>query len=150
MSDDLINWLLMGTQVPDFDLRLRAYDEIMSERGLVRVKDAEITRLREQLADMGRENNLLKYGPPHIGMSLERIMSDDLREQLAEAERQRDAARAEALEEAAQCCSTEADRCDDAVKWGGSRRYISDCKAAAYAMRDRASAIRALIKEGRT
>lgn len=73
-----------------------------------------------------------------------------LREQLAEAERQRDAARTEALEDAAQCCDTEADRCDDAAKWGGSRRYISDCKAAAYAMRNRAAAIRALIKEDRT
>lgn len=73
-----------------------------------------------------------------------------LREQLAEAERQRDVARAEALEEAARCCDVEADGCDGAVKWGGSRRYIQDCKAAAYAMRDRASAIRALIKEGRT
>jgi hypothetical protein len=73
-----------------------------------------------------------------------------LREHLAEAERQRDVARAEALEEAARCCDVEADGCDDAVKWGGSRRYIQDCKAAAYAMRDRASAIRALIKKGRT
>ena len=72
-----------------------------------------------------------------------------LREQLAEAERQRDVARAEALEDAAQCCADEADRCDDAVKWGGSRRYISDCKAAAYAMRNRAAAIRALIKKDR-
>lgn len=73
-----------------------------------------------------------------------------LREQLAEAERQRDVARAEALEEAAQCCDTEAVGCDDAVKWGGSRRYISDCKAAAYAMRNRAAVIRALIKKDRT
>lgn len=72
-----------------------------------------------------------------------------LREQLAESERQRDVARAEALEDAAQCCADEADRCDDAVKWGGSRRYISDCKAAAYAMRNRAAAIRALIKKDR-
>lgn len=73
-----------------------------------------------------------------------------LREHLAEAERQRDVARAEALEEAAQCCDTEAVGCDGAVKWGGSRRYISDCKAAAYAMRNRAAAIRALIKKDRT
>lgn len=57
---------------------------------------------------------------------------------------ERQAIRDRALEEAAQCCDDEADRCDDAVKWGGHRRYIQNLKAAAYAMRDRAAAIRAM------
>lgn len=61
---------------------------------------------------------------------------------LSESERQ--AIRDQALEDAAQCCADEADRCDDAVKWGGHRLYIQACKAAAYAMRDRAYAIRAM------
>lgn len=52
--------------------------------------------------------------------------------------------RDKALDDAAQCCDDEADRCDDAVKWGRRRRYIQNCKAAAYAMRDRAAAIRAM------
>lgn len=30
----------------------------------------------------------------------------------------------------------EADKCDDAVKWGGARKYIANCKAAAYALRN--------------
>ncbi len=30
----------------------------------------------------------------------------------------------------------EADRCDDAAKWGGARKYVADCKAAAYALRN--------------
>ena len=58
--------------------------------------------------------------------------------------REAQAIRDRALEEAAQCCDDEADRCDDAVKWGGHRRYIQNLKAAAYAMRDRAAAIRAM------
>ena len=61
---------------------------------------------------------------------------------LSESERQ--AIRDKALEDAAQCCEAEADKCDDAVKWGGAPKYIANCKAAAYAMRDRAYAIRAM------
>ena len=61
---------------------------------------------------------------------------------LSESERQ--AIRDKALEDAAQCCEAEADKCDDAVKWGGATKYIANCKAAAYAMRDRAYAIRAM------
>lgn len=53
-------------------------------------------------------------------------------------------ARNKALEDAAMCCEAEADKCDDAVKWNGPGRYARDCKAAAYAMRDRAAAIRAM------
>ena len=45
-------------------------------------------------------------------------------------------------EQAARGCEVEADKCDDAAKWGGSKRYVQDCKAAAYALRDRAFAIR--------
>lgn len=60
----------------------------------------------------------------------------------------RDAARSEALEEAAAVCEAEADLCDDAAKWSSQRRrYAQDCKAAAYAMRDRAKAIRALASQ---
>ena len=52
--------------------------------------------------------------------------------------------RNDALEDAAKCCDDEADKCDDAVKWVGDRKYIANCKAAAYAVRDRAAAIRAM------
>ena len=52
------------------------------------------------------------------------------------------AIRDKALDDAAQCCEAEADKCDDAVKWGGAPKYIAKCKAAAYAMRDRAYTIR--------
>ena len=47
-------------------------------------------------------------------------------------------------EAAAQWCADEADRCDDAAKWGGHRKYVQDCKAAAYALRNAWSKIRAL------
>lgn len=53
-------------------------------------------------------------------------------------------ARNKALEDAAACCENEADKCDDAVKWGGERRYIQNCMAASFAMRNRAAAIRAM------
>lgn len=57
-------------------------------------------------------------------------------------------ARRDAFEEAAKVCDDEADKCDDAVKWGGHPKYIANCKAAAYAMRDRAAAIRDLAEKG--
>lgn len=57
---------------------------------------------------------------------------------------ERQSIRDKALEDAAMCCEAEADKCDDAVKWGGAPKYIANCKAAAYAMRDRAAAIRAM------
>lgn len=69
------------------------------------------------------------------------VAIEALQAQLAEA-------RDKALEDAAQCCEREADRCDDAAIWGGSRTYVNNCKAAAYAMRDRANAIRAMKGEG--
>ena len=47
-------------------------------------------------------------------------------------------------EAAADWCADEADNCDDAAKWGGHRKYVSDCKAAAYALRNAASKIRAM------
>ena len=48
------------------------------------------------------------------------------------------------VEACAKWCADEADRCDDAAKWGGHRKYVQDCKAAAYALRNAASKIRAL------
>lgn len=45
---------------------------------------------------------------------------------------------------AAKWCADEADRCDDAAKWGGHRKYVADCKAAAYALRNAYNKIRAL------
>lgn len=57
---------------------------------------------------------------------------------------ERQVIRDKALDDAAQCCEAEADKCDDAVKWGGAPKYIANCKAAAYAMRDRAYTIRAM------
>ena len=47
-------------------------------------------------------------------------------------------------EAAARWCADEADRCEDAAKWGGNRKYVQDCKAAAFALRNAWSAIRAL------
>lgn len=67
---------------------------------------------------------------------------------MAEKDAEIAATRDKALEDAAQCCEREADRCDDAAIWGGSRTYVNNCKAAAYAMRDRANAIRAMKGEG--
>lgn len=59
----------------------------------------------------------------------------------------RSEARNAALEDAALACDDEADKCDDAVKWGGHPKYIANCKAAAYAIRERAAAIRAMKGE---
>lgn len=73
-------------------------------------------------------------------LATEHDRAEALQAQLAEA-------RDKALEDAAQCCEREADRCDDAAIWGGSRTYVNNCKAAAYAMRDRANAIRAMKGE---
>ncbi len=35
----------------------------------------------------------------------------------------------------------EADKCDDAARWGGSKQYVRACRDAAYAIRGRAAAI---------
>ncbi len=45
---------------------------------------------------------------------------------------------------AAQWCADEADRCEDAAKWGGHRKYVQDCKAAAFALRNAAAKIGAI------
>lgn len=45
---------------------------------------------------------------------------------------------------AARWCADEADRCEDAAKWGGHRKYVQDCKAAAFALRNAWSKISAL------
>ncbi len=55
------------------------------------------------------------------------------------------AIREAALREAASALTKEADKCEDAAKWGGHRQYVANCKAAAYALRDQAAAILALI-----
>jgi len=46
-----------------------------------------------------------------------------------------------ALEAAATWCLDEADKCDDAARWGGARRYVADCKASSYALRNAARKI---------
>jgi hypothetical protein len=56
-------------------------------------------------------------------------------------------ARADALREAAKWCNDEAERCDDASRWGGSRKYVADCKAAAYALHNARHKIEALIPQ---
>lgn len=40
------------------------------------------------------------------------------------------------LRAAAAWASDEANKCDDAAKWGGHRTYVANCKAAAYALRN--------------
>jgi len=45
------------------------------------------------------------------------------------------------LQAAAKWCADEATRCDDAARWGGSRRYVSDYVAAAYTLRNAYSKI---------
>ena len=73
------------------------------------------------------------------------------RAEKAEAERDRkldahyDVGYAQGVRDAAGWCSDEADRCDDAAKWGGSRRYTADCKAASYALRNASAKILALL-----
>ena len=59
-------------------------------------------------------------------------------------------ARNDALEDAAKACDDEVDRVEDAIKWGGTTPYIKRCEAAAYAMRDRSAAIRALKSTSQT
>ena len=59
-------------------------------------------------------------------------------------------ARNDALENAAKACDDEVDRVEDAIKWGGAKPYIKRCEAAAYAMRDRSAAIRALKSTSQT
>ena len=87
--------------------------------------------------DMAMADEFTRYQYHQRGLQAADAI-EALRAQLAEA-------RDKALEDAAQCCEREADRCDDAAIRGGSRTYVNNCKAAAYAMRDRANAIRALI-----
>jgi hypothetical protein len=40
-----------------------------------------------------------------------------------------------------ECLDIEADSFDDAAKWGGAPRYVANCKAAAYALRNAKSVI---------
>ena len=62
-----------------------------------------------------------------------------------DAEDARAAGYAQGVRDAAGWCSDEADRCDDAVNWGGSRQYVSDCKAASFALRNANAKILALL-----
>lgn len=75
-----------------------------------------------------------------------RLVVEDSAE-IARLTAERDTIAALTVELCAKCCDDEADKCDDAVKWGGAPKYIANCKAAAYAMRDRAAAIRYLSKQ---
>ena len=61
-----------------------------------------------------------------------------------------DAASAAAYEAAAEWCADEALNCDDAAKWGGGPKYVADCKAAAYALRNACNHIRALATPEQT
>ena len=106
---------------------------------------AEITRLREQLAEAREsaeaaweqwdELQDLLGASKEVGFAFDEVVQ--LRKQLAEAERQRDAARAEALEEAADVCASIRQRIANGPMPEGSRF-------------DYEQAIRALIKEDRT
>jgi hypothetical protein len=58
-------------------------------------------------------------------------------------------AREDALREAAAWCADEADKCEDAAKWGGAKAYLANCKAAAFALRNANFRILALINEPR-
>ncbi len=69
----------------------------------------------------------------------DRIMSDLIPAMLAAAEARGAAREREAI---AVWCADEADRCDDAAKWGGARAYVANCKAAAYALRNACNVIR--------
>lgn len=119
---------------------------------LMREAANTIEALRTQLAKAEGRGAERILGHFLAALPLDRIVSaggsvQDLIDGIKRVVQERDVARRAALEEAAKCCDDEADKCDDAVKWGGSKRYLQDCRAAAYAMRDRAAAIRALAKK---
>lgn len=83
-----------------------------------------------------------------------KVMDPDLAEAIAQQVHAdlaaAEAEKARAVEAETERCAamldTEADKCDNAARWGGSKRYVTDCKAAAYALRDRAAAIRTGVK----
>lgn len=124
------------------------------QRGLqaadaIEALQAENARLRKLDVEYGRVETAIIMADPHFdGDSDHANCADRLIASVQRMKAQLAEARDKALEDAAQCCEREADRCDDAAIWGGSRTYVNNCKAAAYAMRDRANAIRAMKGEG--
>lgn len=86
-----------------------------------------------------------------IADSLEADMMREKEKRRAEAaEAKLATARNDALEDAAKACDDEVARVEDAIKWGGAKPYIKRCEAAAYAMRDRSAAIRAMKSTSQT
>ena len=105
----------------------------------------KIARLEAENARMVVEKNRA------IADSLEADMMREKEKRRAEAaEAKLATARNDALEDAAKACDDEVDRVEDAIKWGGAKPYIKRCEAAAYAMRDRSAAIRALKSTSQT
>lgn len=113
------------------------------------VRHSDYAALRARLADL--ETKLGEVEADNAALQLQISLSmhnhDAAEAEAARLTAQLTTARRDALEEAAKCCEIEADNCDDAAKWGGSPKYIKACRDAAYAMRDRARAIRALIAQ---
>ncbi len=70
---------------------------------------------------------------------------DTLRAELAKEKAGRAAAVAAAYEAAAAWCADQADKCADAARWGGHPKYIADCKAASFALRNAWATIRAMV-----
>ena len=105
----------------------------------------KIARLEAENARMVVEKNRA------IADSLEADMMREKEKRRAEAaEAKLATARNDALEDAAKACDDEVDRVEDAIKWGGAKPYIKRCEAAAYAMRDRSAAIRAMKSTSQT
>lgn len=107
------------------------------------MKDDLIERLRDFGDNAEFEPHMYHVAADRIEAQAAEIAR--LREQLAEAEAR---GYRRALEDAAVACEVEADKYDDAAKWGESRQYVADCKAASYAMRYRAYAIRKMGEKG--
>ena len=113
-----------------------------------RSDDFEKNEHRRNKTDPADANARLIAAAPDLHAALTDALD---RAEKAEAERDRkldahyDVGYAQGVRDAAGWCSDEADRCDDAAKWGGSRRYTADCKAASYALRNASAKILALL-----
>lgn len=81
----------------------------------------------------------VKCAERYHAIQAEYTRSDLIPDMLAEAEERGRKAEREAI---SKWCAEEADRCDDAAKWGGARVYIANCKSAAYALRNVCNVIR--------
>ena len=105
----------------------------------------KIARLEEENARLAAEKNRA------IADNLEAdLMREKEKRRADTAEAKLATARNDALEDAAKACDDEVDRVEDAIKWGGAKPYIKRCEAAAYAMRDRSAAIRAMKSTSQT